>query len=87
VSQERNSRAAVERLMVERAATADPAHAAALESQIDLHAALAGLSDDDLAAIELSGPVPKLASQLEPERLTPVKRDPTGDVIDDMDEG
>jgi len=44
VSQQDNSRAAVERLTAERAATIDPAHAAALESQIRLHSELAGLA-------------------------------------------
>jgi hypothetical protein len=51
VSQQDNSRAAVERLLAERAATEDPAHAAALEGQIRLHAELAGLGPEDLESV------------------------------------
>jgi hypothetical protein len=51
VSQQDNSRAAVERLLAERATTEDPAHATALESQIRLHAELAGLEPEDLEAV------------------------------------
>jgi hypothetical protein len=43
VSQQDNSRAAVERLRVERAGATDPEYAAALDNQIRLHSELAGL--------------------------------------------
>lgn len=51
MSQQDNSRAAVERLLAERAATGDPAHAAALEGQIRLHAELADLEPEDLESV------------------------------------
>jgi hypothetical protein len=44
MSQPDISRATVERLRAERAATTDPAHLAALDNQIRLHSELAGLA-------------------------------------------
>jgi hypothetical protein len=58
VSQQDNSRAAVERLLGDLAATKDLAHATALASQIKLHAELAGLNDEDVAKLaeQVAGP-------------------------------
>lgn len=51
MSQQDNSRAAVERLAAELAATDDPAHAEALASQIRLHAELASLGADEVTKL------------------------------------
>lgn len=72
--QEEISRATVERLCVERAGVTDPEYAAALDDQIRIHSELAGLSDDDLAAIELAGPVPKLNADLLPLGKAPTAK-------------
>lgn len=50
MSQQDNSRAAVERLVAELASTDDPAHAEALASQIRIHAELAGLATGGIVA-------------------------------------
>lgn len=64
MSQQDNSRAAVERLLAERAATGDPVHAQALEAQVRLHAELAGMTAEDVAA--LAPPAAKPAKQTKP---------------------
>ena len=64
MSQQDNSRAAVERLLAELAATGDPVHAQALEAQIRLHAELAGMTAEDVAA--LASPAAKPAKQTKP---------------------
>ena len=51
MSQQDNSRAAVERLVAELATTDDAAHADALANQIRLHAGLAGMNDEDIAKL------------------------------------
>ncbi len=61
MSQQDNSRAAVERLAAELAATDDPAHAAALESQIRLHSELAGLATGGIVEDPPALVVPKQA--------------------------
>lgn len=61
--QQEISRATVERLLVELAATADPAHAEAVAQQIRLHAELAGL--DAEAVAKLATPAPKAKPKAE----------------------
>jgi hypothetical protein len=61
VPQQDNSRAAVERLLAELATTDDPAHADGLANQVRLHAELAGLSPDEVAAMAAKVPPAKPA--------------------------
>jgi hypothetical protein len=74
VSQQDISRATVERLLAERAATGDPAHAAALESQIRLHAEMAGLEPKDFEAVARAA-----ADKLKAEAKNAKPAKPVGD--------